>query len=412
MFVLRPYQQEAVNAVYQYLRVKNGNPCLVLPTGCHAKDHPILMFDGTLKPVQDIVEGDLIMGSDSTPRQVLSLCRGRDEMYRITPCTGTPFVVNGNHILSLVCTSEGKQFSCYKKGGEIENISVKEYLCNSKYWKHLRKLYHVPIEFSTIVDLPIPPYILGLLLGDGCLRSGIELTTLDTEIEKSWVNYVQSLGGGIYVKKSNCCCPTYRMNGFQGRENFLKTILESMKLQGQLSGTKFIPQPYLTASRQDRLLLLAGILDTDGHQAQGFFDYITKSMDLASDVTFLARSLGFSCSVRTKYVDGNFGTGWFYRLSICGDISLIPCRLKRKQFSKRLQKKDVLRTGFSVEPIGIDDYYGFTLDSDHLYVDGHFMVHHNSGKTSVIATIINDVVTRWKGRVLILAHVKDEPLEY
>ena len=87
MLVLRPYQQEAVDAVYHYLRNKNGNPCLVLPTGCHAKDHPILMFDGTLKPVQDIVEGDLIMGSDSTPRQVLSLCRGRDEMYRITPCT-------------------------------------------------------------------------------------------------------------------------------------------------------------------------------------------------------------------------------------------------------------------------------------------------------------------------------------
>jgi len=80
---LRPYQTEAVHAVYQHLQERDDNPCVVLPTGCHAKDHPILMFDGTLKHVQDVAVGDLVMGADSTPRRVLALCRGQDEMFKI-----------------------------------------------------------------------------------------------------------------------------------------------------------------------------------------------------------------------------------------------------------------------------------------------------------------------------------------
>ena len=59
---LRPYQQAAVDAVYNHLRSKDNNPCIVLPTGCHAKDHPILMYDGTMRKVQDVKVGELIMG--------------------------------------------------------------------------------------------------------------------------------------------------------------------------------------------------------------------------------------------------------------------------------------------------------------------------------------------------------------
>jgi len=102
---LRPYQQEAVDAVYEHLRTREDNPCIVLPTGCHAIDHPILMYDGTIRKVQDVRIGESIMGDDSTPRHVLALCRGRERMYRINPFRGESFVVNENHILSLVSTN-------------------------------------------------------------------------------------------------------------------------------------------------------------------------------------------------------------------------------------------------------------------------------------------------------------------
>jgi len=167
---LRPYQQAAVDAVYNHLRSKDNNPCIVLPTGCHAKDHPILMYDGTMRKVQDVKVGELIMGADSTPRKVLHLAHGHEQMAKIIPLKGEPFVVNINHILSLVSTNEGKaDYSCYQKGGEITNITVKEYLTKSKSWRHLRKLYRVSVEFPNPGNLSIPPHILGLLLGDGTM---------------------------------------------------------------------------------------------------------------------------------------------------------------------------------------------------------------------------------------------------
>jgi P4 family phage/plasmid primase-like protien len=74
--------------------------------GCHAINTPILMYDGTVKMVQDIVVGDQLMGDDHTVRHVKELFRGREEMVRITPKTSTyaykPYVVNQNHIMSLV----------------------------------------------------------------------------------------------------------------------------------------------------------------------------------------------------------------------------------------------------------------------------------------------------------------------
>ena len=118
MITLRPYQQEAVKAVYAYLRDRDDNPCVVMPTACHAAGHPILMFNGIVKPVEDITVGDLLMGPDSQPRRVMALCRGEDDMHRIVPARGDPFVVNGGHVLSLVCTNEGKRdFACYRRGG-------------------------------------------------------------------------------------------------------------------------------------------------------------------------------------------------------------------------------------------------------------------------------------------------------
>ena len=115
------------------------------------------MFDGTIKKVENIQVGDLLMGPDSTPRTVKQLARGRQEMARITPIKGDSFVVNLDHILSLKTTNNGKTKSF--TGKEIINISVKDYLQKSNTFKHLVKLYRVPINFQGNEDLKIPPYI-------------------------------------------------------------------------------------------------------------------------------------------------------------------------------------------------------------------------------------------------------------
>ena len=405
---LRYYQQEAIDAVYRHLRERDDNPCVVLPTGCHAAGHPILMFDGTVKPVENIRVGDQVMGPDSRPRNVKALCRGEDDLFQIIPRKGEPFTVNGDHILSLVCTTEGKPYPCCKIGGEIDNITVREYLGKSEYWRHLRKLYRVPVDYAIPRDLPIPPYILGLLLGDGSIKNTVQLTTADDEIANAWRDYADLVDCKIVPTNRSDRCPTYTLRRSAGKYNQVLNSLEALGLMGCGSGQKFIPHQYLTASREQRLQLLAGLMDSDGHLHRTSFDYITKSKDLASDTVVLARSLGFAAYCKEKYCCCQTGAGgWYYRIRISGNGQEIPCRLPRKQSPPRIQKKSVLREGFQVKSCGQGSYYGFTLDGDHLYVDGHFVVHHNSGKTALISTICQDAVTKWNGRVLILAHVKE-----
>ncbi|NLF32527.1 MAG: DEAD/DEAH box helicase family protein, partial [Planctomycetes bacterium] len=322
---------------------------------------------------------------------------------------GEAFTVNAGHVLSLVCTNEGKRDACARRGGEIDNITVADYLKKPKYWRHLRKLRRVAAEFPGRPNLPIPPYILGLLLGDGCLTDlPISLTTADEQTAEAWIEYAGSINCGVTVHGPPDRCPSYRIVKENGRHNVLTEALAAQGLLGTESGTKFVPHMYLVASRQDRLALLAGLMDSDGCRNKSGCDYLTKSQELAADVMFLVRSLGLAAHCTQKYCSCQTGAGgWFYRVSIWGDFSDVPCRLPRRQPRPRKQKKCVLRTGFKVEPAGQGQYYGFLLDGDHLYVDGHFVVHHNSGKTPVMASICRDAVTQWNGRVLVLAHVKE-----
>jgi hypothetical protein len=68
---------------------------------CLAKGTEVLMYDGTIKKIEDIKVGDLVMGDDSTQRTVLSTHNGKDTMYRVT-CCGEEYVVNSGHILSFI----------------------------------------------------------------------------------------------------------------------------------------------------------------------------------------------------------------------------------------------------------------------------------------------------------------------
>ena len=68
---------------------------------CMKIDTPILMYDGSIKKIQDIHIGDLIMGDDSTPRKILSLARGVDKMYDVISNKKSKYTVNESHILCL-----------------------------------------------------------------------------------------------------------------------------------------------------------------------------------------------------------------------------------------------------------------------------------------------------------------------
>lgn len=96
---LFPFQKDIVKWA-----LKRGKAAIFAGTGlgkCHGKGTEILMYDGSIKKVENVNVGDLLMGPDSEPREVLSLARGSDKMYKVTPNKGEPFVCNEPHVLSL-----------------------------------------------------------------------------------------------------------------------------------------------------------------------------------------------------------------------------------------------------------------------------------------------------------------------
>ncbi|HEU0226614.1 MAG TPA: DEAD/DEAH box helicase family protein, partial [Arachidicoccus soli] len=111
-----------------------------------------------------------------------------------------------------------------------------------------------------------------------------------------------------------------------------------------------------------------------------YFEIVTKFNQLGQDILFLCRSLGLAAygNWQEKICTNTGAKGMYFRITISGDLDIIPNRIKRKKAHKRKQKKDVLVTGFSVEKLGIDDYFGFEIDGNHLYLLGDFTVTHNT----------------------------------
>lgn len=390
-YQLRDYQQRASDAaVMCFNRKSSKNGLLVLPTGCHGKGTKILMYNGSLKNVEDIKVGDELVGDDGRKRTVLELHEGIDKLYKIAPVKGDPFVVNGGHILSLYKTNEGKNFpSCASR---IDEISVEEYIKTSKYYKHLHKLRKPNfVNFGNENKSVVEPYFLGLYLGDGCSVNGeIGITTQRNETESYLYSFAERYGMKIRkCTKPDGLASSYYFSSIKAsrvKPNPVIVFLDELGLAGLTSGFKFIPIHYKTASKADRLELLAGLLDTDSYydNNRNTYEYCTKSEQLADDIIFLCRSLGLYCSTKkSKIVNDEV----YYRLIITGELDTVPTKVAIRKGKPRVQKKSVLVTGFSVKYLGRGNYYGFTVDGNHLYCDGQFFVHHNSGKSLIIADI-------------------------
>ena len=125
------------------------------------KDTPILMFDTSVKLVQDVQTGDVIMGPDGTPRTVLNTVKGKEPLYKVKQNKGNDYVVNISHILSLRCSVDFTSKGVKYKRGEIVNISVTDYLEESKTFKAYTKGYKADLT-CLAENVVSNPYLLGI----------------------------------------------------------------------------------------------------------------------------------------------------------------------------------------------------------------------------------------------------------
>jgi superfamily II DNA or RNA helicase len=400
--ILRPsYQIPAVDAVCEHL-TKHASTLLVMATGlgkCLARGTKVLMFDGIVKCVEDIDVGDLLMGPDSLPREVTTTASGRDQMFKITPKKGEPYTVNSDHILCLKLTTNAgrKRRSSIYNYGEIVDIPLTDYLSMSKTFKHVAKGFRVGVEFPER-EQSIPPYWLGLWLGDGTSRSS-DISNTDPEIENYLKNFAQIHGLTFRKRHYKGKCPLYNTSGKKGQRSPLITKLRAL---GVLNN-KHVPWIYKCNSRERRLFLLAGLIDSDGCLIPGGgFEITVKQQVFAEDIAYLARSLGFAAYMKLKKARCQTGVeGTYFRVQISGDCSVIPTLIARKKSPIRRQKKNVLVHGIKTKYAGYGEYFGFTLDGDGRFLLGDFTVTHN---TVVAAEVIKRTVEATGKMCLFLAH--------
>ena len=349
-----------------------GGGVLSLPCGfgkCLGIDTPIIMFDGTTKKVQDICIGDLIMGDDSTPRTILSTCTGKEQLYRVVPTKGDPYIVNESHILSLKYVQKR-----YKKThGKILDISVLDYLKTSDAFKHSEvRGYRVPLVFPHR-DVPLDPYMIGYWLGDGASRLAL-ITTQDSTV----LHYFSKHLGQYNLYLTHTSEYSYAIRG--PKPNYFYKTLKELNL----IKNKHVPHIYKCNSRDVQLQVLAGLLDSDGSKIVGGWDFIQKNEKLFDDVLFLCRSLGFACYKQKcektcTNAPGGPKKGTYYRCTISGaGLEDVPCKIPRKKQEKRIQIKDVLSVGIKIEKLDVGEYYGFEIDGNGRFVLGDFTVTHNT----------------------------------
>jgi superfamily I DNA/RNA helicase len=346
-----------------------------------------MMADGSTKAVESITVGEQVMGPDSTPRNVLELCRGRQEMVRIAPVKGEPWFVNLDHVLTLQLS--GWRYESRGLGAALD-LTVRDYLRQGDTFRKDAKLIRAAVDFPrTTEPLPIDAYFLGALLGDGSFcGSSPQISKPDAFIWELAAEQARVFGLSVTTQISYNGCPTHSLTtgthrGPHGR-NPLTQALRSLNLWGRCGAQKFIPDVYKRGSRETRAALVAGLIDTDGSMQNGVCDFINVSKTLVDDFVFCCRSLGLSAypSASLKS-DQNGAEGLYWRCCVSGDLTQLP--LRRVRAEPRAQIKNVLRTGFSVEKTGVEeDYFGFRLDGDQRYLLGDFTVTHNSGKTTLL----------------------------
>lgn len=244
-----------------------------------------------------------------------------------------------------------------------------------------RYKYYIP---TTIVDfnekeLPIDPYLLGLLIGDGSLgdNGSIELSL---GFKKRHVIDKIKVPDGIYFDFTENDKKNYIRLKFHGVDVNGKSIrnhLQDIGLTNTKSDTKFIPDLYLYSSLKSRISLLDGLIDTDGHiNSRNLFEYSTISEALYDNIIELCRSLGIQLYgyKMNRKPDSSYSNTSIFKI------------YELKGYKYGLKIIDIEKTGEFTEMQCIK-----VSNSDHLYITDDYVVTHNTTSSCVLAqAIINN----------------------
>ena len=333
--------------------------------GCHIKGTKVLMYDGSTKNVEDVQIGDILMGNDNTPRIVQKLYNGIDQLYKITLSNGDFQIVNSHHPVYF------KKYDWNTKTYTEHTLTAPELM----KIKNLNKGYYIPKAIINFHRRPvlINPYFLGLWLGDGD-STRLDIANEDSEVldwlKATYPGYVRSL-------RQSETCKVFHISKSH--------IYDYCFREYNLYNNKHIPEDFKLNTPDVQLRVVAGLIDTDGtyNSRKNFFE-ITQRYDrkhILDDVKFMCEANGLKCSLTSRIGTGKKKGVLHYRLRISGNLSIIPTKISRKKGinSTAYKSRNCWNNyTFKVESYGVGEYYGFTVDKNHLFVLGDLTITHNS----------------------------------
>jgi phosphate starvation-inducible protein PhoH and related proteins len=362
-------------------------------------DQPVMTPFGWC-PIGMLRVGDLVTGRDGQPTPVLGVFpQGERDVYRVTAQDGASTLACGEHLWFVTTPDDRK----HGKAGRVEMTrDMIGRLRRNHQHRYELPLVSAPVEMESR-PVPMDPYALGLLLGDGCLTTSTtpSFATADPELARALDDALEGIelvhrGGPDYVLR----------NADGGRGGVIVTnpvtaVLREMGLAGTRSSTKFVPTDYLLNDAEIRLGVLQGLLDSDGgpvtqHGRTCRIQYTTCSPTLRDDVVYLVRSLGGVAYRRTRAAEGRtpgLARGRLVRhrsdaftLDIRLPAGVEPFRLGRKRAAYEATGDGrPMRFIEAIEPAGTMETVCIQVAaSDALYVTDDFLVTHNTLNDSFI----------------------------
>jgi replicative DNA helicase len=330
--------------------------------------------------------GDEVASIDGEPSFVTAIYpQGMRKMYSVAFSDGRSLECDGEHLWLVY-------FRQWSAPRVLTTLQVLEKLTHKRYQKRMW-IDTVSGNFGIDESLPLHPWLLGALIGDGGFthKTSCRFTTADAwMVEK--VRRTMPVGCDLKVGDNY----NYRLNGKawkgKGKRRQLHSIaflaLEQLGLRGVGSKRKFIPKIYLNASERSRKQLLRGLMDTDGSiEGGGTLSFNTSSRQLALDVQELARSLGATAKIVSREAPqypykGELRSGSkAYRVMISHRRLRNFVSIPRKRNKLQNQRRENRLTISSVKPTAIQGAQCITVSHpSELYIAGHgYVVTHNTG---------------------------------
>lgn len=382
--LLEPYDYQKKGIQYMVVHKRTFN-CDDMGLG---KDQPYsepVLTDKGWSTMGELNVGDIVIAGDGTRTKVLRIFeQGEKECFKVSFSDGTSTRCGREHLWSVQhpnwARRHGKEY--YKTLTLDEIMQKYKYQVVDKRYPDTERwnyMYSIPVcgpvDFKTGYEPILDPYVLGVIIGDGCLRKicHIVITKPNEELRKKVAERLNNGDTVTDFKYDNGI--TFAINKGSNVEYETQHALVKLGLYGEKSVSKFIPKEYLTASIQVRKDLLEGLLDTDGHKIKDdVWEYSTASERLAIDFAELSRSLGYIVRVseRESYYEkgGKLFRSW--RIYIYGP------------------KARKIKTIVNIESAGKEKSRCIMVDNkDHRYITKDYIVTHNTFQTIAAVDIAN-----------------------